>query len=70
MRTVATSILTAFIACAAVAQLTPGVVVRSGEPFPIVADFNGDGLDDLIQERTVLLNHAGDLSDRRDLGLP
>lgn len=70
MRILATSILTGLIASAAMAQLTPDVVVPSGEPFPIVADLNGDGLDDLVQERTVLLNNAGDLSEQRDLGLP
>jgi hypothetical protein len=70
MRILATSILTGLMASVVMAQLTPGVVVRSGEPFPIVADFNGDGLDDLVQERTVILNNAGDLSEQRDLGLP
>ena len=44
------------LASAAIAQLTPGTKVPLGEPFPIVADFNHDGLDDLIQERSVILN--------------
>jgi hypothetical protein len=70
MRLAAVSILSLFLAAAAVAQLTPGGVVRSGEPFPVVADFNGDGLDDLIQEHNVVLNDGVHLTDVRDLGLP
>ena len=58
------------LASAAIAQLTPGTKVPLGEPFPIVADFNHDGLDDLIQERSVILNDGKSLSDVRDLALP
>jgi len=58
------------LASAAIAQLTPGTKVPLGEPFPIVADFNHDGLDDLIQERSVILNDGTSLSDVRDLALP
>ena len=60
----------AFFSLAANAQLTPGFVVQSGEPFPDIADFNGDGLDDLIQERNVILNTGGAFTVIRDLGLP
>lgn len=70
MRLAALSALTLLLTSTAVAQLTPGYVVRSGEPFPIVADFNGDGLDDLIQERNVILNNGTSLSEVHDLGLP
>ena len=42
----------------AFADLTPGAVVRSGAPFPVVADFNADGRDDLIQERGALLSNG------------
>jgi FG-GAP-like repeat len=45
-----------FFASAAFAQLQPGVIVTNGAPFPVVADFNGDGLDDLVQNRSVLIN--------------
>jgi VCBS repeat protein len=69
MRVAAVSVLTLLVASVAMAQVTPGVVVRSGQPFPIVADFNGDGLDDLIQERNVILNN-GTLEVQHDLGLP
>ena len=69
MRLTAVTVFAFSVATAAVAQLTPGYVVRTGEPFPIVADFNGDGLDDLIQERTVILNNGATLADERDLGL-
>lgn len=62
------SVLT--FASAAVAQLTPGTRVPLGEPFPIVADFNHDGLDDLIQERNILLNDGVGFSTVHDLGLP
>ena len=68
MRLTAVCVLTLAIASTATAQLTPGFIVRSGEPFPIVADFNGDGLDDLIQEKNVILNNGTSLSDVRDLG--
>jgi hypothetical protein len=62
-------VLTLMFASAAMAQLTSGVVVRSGAPFPIVADFNGDGLDDLIQETNVILNDGTSLAEVRDLGI-
>lgn len=68
MKHVALSILALSLASVVMAQLTPGVVVTSGQPFPIVADFNGDGLDDLIQETNVILNDGKGLTDVRDLG--
>lgn len=49
MRLTAVTVFAFSLATAAVAQLTPGYMVRNGEPFPIVADFNGDGLDDLAK---------------------
>src|SRR6266568_1945589 len=58
------------LASTAIAQLTPGAKVPLGEPFPIVADFNHDGLDDLIQERNVIVNDGTSLSTVYDLGLP
>lgn len=70
MRLAAVSVLAFLLASAAAAQLTPGAVVRSGEPFPIVADFNGDGLDDLVQERNVILSDGVSLVRQHDLGLP
>jgi len=71
MRLSAVTVLAFALASAAAAQLTPGFIVRSGEPFPIVADFNGDGLDDLIQERNVILNNnGGALVAEHDLALP
>ena len=60
----------AFLALAANAQLTPGFIVQNGEPFPVITDFNGDGLDDLVGERSVIINHGGTFTDVRDLGLP
>lgn len=62
-------VLVLLFASAVMAELTPGVVVSSGAPFPIVADFNGDGLDDLIQQGNVVLNDGTSLSEVRDLGL-
>ncbi|HWS72893.1 MAG TPA: VCBS repeat-containing protein, partial [Thermoanaerobaculia bacterium] len=65
----AVSLVSLSLASAALAQLTPGAVVRAGAPFPVVADFDGDGLDDLIQERNVVLNDGGSFAEVRDLGL-
>src|SRR3954447_12053584 len=41
------------------AQMVAGAVVQEGSAFPVVADLNHDGLDDLIQGRTVLFNNGG-----------
>lgn len=67
MKLAGVSLLALLLASPAIADLTPGFVVGSGAPFPIVADFNGDGLDDLIQEHNVVLNHGGALSEVRAL---
>lgn len=56
MKSLAVAVLAVSFATAVTAQLTPGTVIKSGEPFPVVADFNGDGLDDLVQEKSVLIN--------------
>jgi len=68
MRLAAVSILALSLTSAALADLTPGSTVTTGAPFPIVADFNGDGLDDLIQERNVVINNGNGLTEVRDLG--
>src|SRR5947209_6347077 len=44
------------------AQMVAGAVVQEGSAFPVVADLNHDGLDDLIQGRTVLFNNGGSFS--------
>jgi hypothetical protein len=44
------------------AQMVAGAVVHEGSAFPVVADLNHDGLDDLIQDRTVLFNSGGSFS--------
>lgn len=44
------------------AQMAAGAVVHDGSAFPVVADLNRDGLDDLIQDRTVLFNNGGSFS--------
>jgi hypothetical protein len=51
------------------AQMVPGWVVKGGFALPVVADLNRDGLDDLIQDRTVLVNAGGSFSAPVDLGL-
>jgi hypothetical protein len=57
MRLAAFCSVAVFVASTAVAQLTPGPVeVAGGQGFPVVADFNGDGLDDLIHERFVVVS--------------
>ncbi len=70
MRLKVVVVLVVSLASAAFADLQPGAVAPGGAPFPMVADFNGDGLDDLIQERSVVLNVDGALTDRRELALP
>jgi len=51
------------------AQMVAGAVVHEGSAFPVVADLNHDGLDDLIQGRTVLFNNGGSFSAPVALGL-
>jgi hypothetical protein len=70
MRHFAVAVLAVSIASAAIAEMTPGFVVTFGAPFPIVADFNGDGLDDLIQERNAVINSGGALATVHDFGIP
>jgi hypothetical protein len=70
MRLASVCVFAVSLAFTASAQLVPGAVVSAGEPFPIIADFNGDGLDDLIQDRNVLLNDGSSFALARDLGLP
>jgi hypothetical protein len=65
MKTAGLTLLIAVMALPAVAQVTPGSVVASGAPFPIVADYDRDGLDDLIQEKNVILNRGGRLTEIR-----
>jgi hypothetical protein len=51
------------------AQMVAGAVVNEGSAFPVVADLNHDGLDDLIQGHTVLFNNGGSFSAPVALGL-
>ena len=67
MKVTTVTVLAVFLAFPLTAELIPGAVVGSGAPFPIVADFNGDGLDDLVQEKTVVLNDGTALAEVRDL---
>ncbi|HJT16697.1 MAG TPA: VCBS repeat-containing protein [Thermoanaerobaculia bacterium] len=69
MKVTAVCLFTLLLATAAFAQLTPGVVVAKGDPFPIIADFNGDGLDDLVNETNVMLSDGTSFSAPRDFGL-
>ena len=70
MRFAALCVVVVCLTSAAFAQMTPGVTVTSGERFPFVADFNGDGLDDLFNARSVVLNNGTSFSEAHDLGLP
>lgn len=70
MKLAAVFVLVLSLAFPVVAQLTPGATIRTGEPFPIIADFNGDGLDDLIQERNVILSDGTAPTRTHDLALP
>jgi FG-GAP-like repeat len=57
-------------AAAANAGVTPGAAINEGLSVPVVADLDGNGLSDLIQERSVLLNYGSGQFVSRDLGLP
>jgi len=61
--------LALLLAASAFAQLTPGVVVDHSQRFPLIADFNGDGLDDIFNDRTVILNNGSSFGEPRDLGI-
>jgi len=62
MKRTALVFLVMFAAGRLTAQMTAGAVVKEGSAFPVVADLNHDGLDDLIQDRTVLFNNGGSFS--------
>lgn len=63
-------LLAFFLASAVFAQLAPGPVVQKGEGFPFIVDLNGDGVDDLVQYRTVILSDGTAPVDVHDLGIP
>ena len=69
MKLTAVCVLTVALAAPLSAQIRPGFIVQAGAPFPIVADFNGDGLDDLVQEHNILINNGSALSESRSLEL-
>ncbi|HEY6842704.1 MAG TPA: VCBS repeat-containing protein [Thermoanaerobaculia bacterium] len=69
MKIAAVCLFTLLTVTAAFAQLTPGVVVAKGDPFPIITDFNGDGLDDLVNETNVMVSDGTAFSAPRDFGL-
>jgi hypothetical protein len=66
----AITMFTILAASATAAELQPGFVATEGAPFPIVVDFNRDGLDDLVQERSLLLNTGGGFGPARMFGFP
>ncbi len=69
MKLAAVSVVVLVLTSAAFAQITPRVVVQKGDPFPIIADFNGDGLDDLVQEKNVMISDGTGFLPPRDFGL-
>ncbi|HEV2722957.1 MAG TPA: VCBS repeat-containing protein [Thermoanaerobaculia bacterium] len=69
MRRLSVCLALLFITPVAFAQMTSGPVVKDGDVFPFVVDFNGDGLDDLIQNQQVLINDGSSFS-KHDLGIP
>ena len=69
MRLMAVSVLSLGLAIPAAAQLTQASAVSAGGAVPIVADVNGDGLDDLIQDKKIILNTGAGPADVRVLGL-
>ena len=58
------------IASPAAAGLTPGPAVENTGPIVLVADINGDGLDDLIGRRTARLNDGVSFAREISLNLP
>ena len=63
-------LLAFFLASAVFAQLAPGPVVQKGESFPVIVDLNGDGVDDLVQDKNVILSDGTAPVDVHDLGVP
>src|ERR1043165_6121065 len=63
-------LLAFFLASAVFAQLAPGPVVQKGQGFPLIVDFNRDGVDDLVQDKTVILSDGTAPVDVHDLGIP
>jgi FG-GAP-like repeat len=59
-----------FLASAVFAQLAPGPVVKQGVAFPVIVDFNGDGVDDVVQDKDVILSDGTAPVDVHDLGIP
>lgn len=49
--------------------LTPGAIVTDGESIPVIADVNGDGLDDVPAGRRLLVNQGNGVFVKRDLDL-
>jgi len=67
----ALAILLAFLLASAVfAQLAPGPVVKQGTAFPVIVDFNRDGVDDVVQDKNVILSDGTAPVDVHDLGIP
>lgn len=66
---VLTSLLLLAFAASAFTALTPGPVVVDGQSLPVIADLDGNGLDDVILDRSVLLNYGNGQFVTRDLGL-
>jgi len=58
------------VAVSATAQLTPGAFVAPANDFPIIADFDGDGLDDIIHSQYVALNRNGSFNEVRQFAFP
>lgn len=63
------SLLLLALASAVFAVITPGPVVTDGQSLPVIADLDGNGLDDVILDRAVLLNYGNGQFVRRELGL-
>src|ERR1041385_3470779 len=61
---------TLLLASAVFAQLAPGPVVQQGLAFPVIADLNGDGADDLVQNKEFILSNGTAPVDVHGLGIP
>jgi hypothetical protein len=63
------TLLILVFASSAFTAITPGPVIANGQSLPVVADLDGNGLDDIILSRSVLLNQGNGQFVSHDLNL-
>jgi len=68
-RTLAVSLFVLLFASFASAGITSAGIIPEAQAFPFVVDVNGDGLDDLLDSRDVMLAQGGGNFVKRDISL-